>query len=536
VPNWQFRDANADTFWMRARGTGASGVPFVSTPQVEGFESNASPPSGNPLLFAGWDGTNVRIIKTDTNGNPILGGITPISGTVQVGQISSVGSITNIAAISGFVDVKSLPSLTVGNTVAVTGQVSVVGIPSVSISNSPTVSVSNTVSTTLASGNISIIGVPQTTVINTIATTGQMSIIGTPSFNVANSPTVTIGNSPAVTLASGNMALIGIPHVIVDGTLPISLASTIGVSGYINQNGTWNFASGNISFNGIQPVSINSSSTIPVTGQVSIVGTPSVSISNTPAVTVNGTVATTLSSGNMSLIGVPRVSLDPTQAVFTTGYLIITSFPTVAATGFMDIKSLPNVTIGNTTIGVSGYVSQNGTWNFASGNISFNGVQPVSISSPISVSGYIGLIANQAIYSTGYSILSSIPPISGQVFTTPQTSGGYSIFSVVHPNNTQSHVVKNIPGQIYGFHCGNVSPYPQWLKVYDSTSGVVGTTTPKLRLLVPGNVTNGGGFNVEYSNGIQFSAGISVGAVSGILDADANNTAASTLSINILYK
>jgi hypothetical protein len=115
-----------------------------------------------------------------------------------------------------------------------------------------------------------------------------------------------------------------------------------------------------------------------------------------------------------------------------------------------------------------------------------------------------------------------------------RTSGGTTIFRSIDLDEGALEVVKASAGQIYWIHAMNLSASTRFVKIYDATSGTIGTGTPVLTFpIATQGTTNGAGFMLAVPNGIEFSTGISVGASTGIADADTGAPAANDVVINI---
>ena len=117
---WHAFDGTADALWIAATNSGSSGQICESNangtctfadPIVSGPAANGAAPGGNPVLVAGWDGTDVRTLSTDASGHANVNvlGTVPVSGTFwqsvqpvsQSGTWTLQGSAANGAAVSG---------------------------------------------------------------------------------------------------------------------------------------------------------------------------------------------------------------------------------------------------------------------------------------------------------------------------------------------------------------------------------------------------------------------------------------------------
>lgn len=100
-------------------------------------------------------------------------------------------------------------------------------------------------------------------------------------------------------------------------------------------------------------------------------------------------------------------------------------------------------------------------------------------------------------------------------------------------NLTASGVnIKSSPGQIYGWFLYNHSAAVRYIKLYDKASHpLVGHDTPYMTIPLPA----GAGANVNFTSGISFSRGISIGATTGVADFNSSPPAANEVIANIVY-
>lgn len=125
---------------------------------------------------------------------------------------------------------------------------------------------------------------------------------------------------------------------------------------------------------------------------------------------------------------------------------------------------------------------------------------------------------------------------------TPATSGGLTIGGngatgkLISAATTNATSVKGSAGQVFGWFVSNTNAAPRYLKLYNkATAPTVGTDTPLMTILIPGNA-NGAGAVVEFTNGIVFSTGIALALTTGVSDADTTSVGASEIVVNLLYK
>jgi hypothetical protein len=94
--------------------------------------------------------------------------------------------------------------------------------------------------------------------------------------------------------------------------------------------------------------------------------------------------------------------------------------------------------------------------------------------------------------------------------------------------------VKASAGKLYGWYLYNDAANEVYVKFYNDTVAnvIVGTTVPTMTIPVPA----GAAANVEFTNGIAFSAAITVAATTGVATADTGAPAANQVVGCILYQ
>lgn len=115
-----------------------------------------------------------------------------------------------------------------------------------------------------------------------------------------------------------------------------------------------------------------------------------------------------------------------------------------------------------------------------------------------------------------------------------RVSGGTTIFRSIDLDEGTLEVVKASAGQIYWMQATNTAATPVFMKIYNATSGTIGTGTPVLTFLIPSQGdSNGAGFVLAIPNGIEFSTGISIGASTGVADSDTGAPATNSCIVNM---
>lgn len=114
-------------------------------------------------------------------------------------------------------------------------------------------------------------------------------------------------------------------------------------------------------------------------------------------------------------------------------------------------------------------------------------------------------------------------------------AGGATPGRLVSAASTNGTVVKASAGTLYALVVTNLNAAVRYLKVYNSTSVTVGTTTPTWTFAIPASTT-GAGFNVPIpACGIAFGTGICLGMTTGIADNDTGAVAANEIIANYAY-
>lgn len=125
----------------------------------------------------------------------------------------------------------------------------------------------------------------------------------------------------------------------------------------------------------------------------------------------------------------------------------------------------------------------------------------------------------------------------GNVGLIGRTSGGMSIFRSLDIDETEEDV-KTSAGQVFSISAFNTTAAPLYLKFYNATAAnvTVGSTTPVLTFVVPGNAdSDGAGFIWNNDIGFAFGTAISVACTTGVADADTGAPGANACVINVGY-
>lgn len=134
----------------------------------------------------------------------------------------------------------------------------------------------------------------------------------------------------------------------------------------------------------------------------------------------------------------------------------------------------------------------------------------------------------RVVLATDQPAMTNAQPVSLQ----PTTSGGSSIYKNLDIDETGVNV-KSSAGQLYGWYIFNNAATTRYVKLYDkATAPTVGTDTPVFTLPIPA----GAAANVAFPNGIAFTNGIGVGAVTGVADNSTGAPSANDVTIALFYK
>lgn len=105
---------------------------------------------------------------------------------------------------------------------------------------------------------------------------------------------------------------------------------------------------------------------------------------------------------------------------------------------------------------------------------------------------------------------------------------------VVSASGTNATLVSATARLLGMVACYNVNDAPRYLKLYD-LAGVpnVGTDTPVLTLLIPGNSAHGAGSNLPIPNPITLSNGLAYALTTGMADNDSVGVGAAEVCVNL---
>lgn len=126
----------------------------------------------------------------------------------------------------------------------------------------------------------------------------------------------------------------------------------------------------------------------------------------------------------------------------------------------------------------------------------------------------------------------------GNTRVVPQAGvfGGATPKHIVAANSDNSTSLKGSAGTVYGVQLSGIGSAPAYLKFYNkATAPTCGSDAVVAQYMIPANSTaaNGGGNNVAFPVGKNFSTGIGYCVVAGLPDSDDTSVAAATFVINI---
>src|SRR6266702_1767529 len=127
-----------------------------------------------------------------------------------------------------------------------------------------------------------------------------------------------------------------------------------------------------------------------------------------------------------------------------------------------------------------------------------------------------------------------LSPSTGKIIEPAISTGGSSSFHVIAAASNNATSIKATAGVVYGYEIFNASAAIRYVKLYNKATAPAPATDNALLRRVIG-IPAGGRVNATMPNGLAFSAGIGIAAVTGISDTDNTSVAANDLSIDIDY-
>lgn len=393
----------------------------------------------------------------------------------------------------------------------------------------------------------------------------QVVVIGDPSTNAGVAP-VDATSGLKVDLGADN-------DVSVSGTVTANLSATDNaVLDNIDTNTDYGAVTGNGTASGALRVTVANDSTGVVSGDsytriwtgaawVEATGDESNGL-DVDVTRVQGTVTVDGSGVTQPVSGTVTANLSATDNAVLDNIDTNTDYGQVTGGG-TETGAL-RVTIANNSTGVvsvddnggsltvdgSVAATQSGTWNV--NNVSGTVSLPTGAATAANQStANAALSAIQTAVETLDNIVSgseaqvdvvaSLPAGTnaiGDVGIEPRTSGGLSIFRSIDIDESEEEI-KSTTGQLFSISAFNTTDAPIYLKFYNLTaaSTTVGTSTPALTFVVPGNAnSDGSGFVWNNDIGLEFTTAITVAATTGVADSDTGAPGANACIVNIGYK
>lgn len=374
-------------------------------------------------------------------------------------------------------------------------------------------------SVVIASGSVSITGTPAVTVSGSVAVTGTfyqatqpVSAASLPLPTGASTETtlaalntkVTACNTGAVVISSGSLAINNFPA----GFLAAQSGTwTVGVSGSVAVTGTFWQTTQPVSAASLPlPTGAATAAKQPALGTAGTASTDVISVQGITSMTplkVDGSGVTQPVSGTVSVSGTTTISGTVTANIGTSGSLALDATLTG---GTQKSKLVDSAGSNVATVSAGGALKVDASAT----------TQPVSIATaPALVAstatiGNVGLDASQGVAATPYTYVSA--------------------------GSTNATLVKNAAGKVFSLFAGNTSSSPRWLKIFDKGSApTVGSDTPVLNYLIPGN-TSGAGFSKGLPQGVNFANGISFAITGGAALLDATAILATEVTFSATYK
>lgn len=124
--------------------------------------------------------------------------------------------------------------------------------------------------------------------------------------------------------------------------------------------------------------------------------------------------------------------------------------------------------------------------------------------------------------------ISGTQPVSGTVTANQGTFTAPTANNLNSGASTNGTVVKGSAGTLYAISASNINAAIRYLKIYNSTTVTVGTTTPVMTVAIPA----GGFVNLTFgATGHRFTTGICIALTTGAADADTGAVAAGEIKV-----
>jgi hypothetical protein len=269
-------------------------------------------------------------------------------------------------------------------------------------------------------------------------------------------------------------------------------------------------------------------------GRLKVSTKPSVIPPTTGAITaIQATIGTPVAGGTV----IANISRASNVVMYCTG-----TFSTVNCTFEASIQDT-----GENWFTIQAVRSNANTIETATGNLSaapayswemsVNGYQRVRVRCTARTSGTQNWIIQPGSYATEpipAAQVTGTQAVSGTVTANQGTlvAGGTANAIINSAASTNGTVVKGSAGTVYGITASNINAAVRYLKLYNSTTVTVGTTTPAIVIPIPA----GGIVNLNLGAiGQRFATGICIGMTTGAADNDTGAVAAGEIKAMISY-
>lgn len=198
---------------------------------------------------------------------------------------------------------------------------------------------------------------------------------------------------------------------------------------------------------------------------------------------------------------------------------------------------------GSRVLAVGGYVYNGSTYDRMYGNttdgllVNLGTNNDVSLNAGTNAIGKLAANSGVDIGDVDVTSISAGTNAIGNVGLIGRTTGGLTIFRSLDIDESEEEV-KATAGQVFTITAFNTTAAPLYLKFYNATAAsvTVGSTTPVLTFLVPGNAdSDGAGFVHSTEIGYAFGTAITVACTTAIADADTGAPGANACLVNIGY-
>lgn len=230
--------------------------------------------------------------------------------------------------------------------------------------------------------------------------------------------------------------------------------------------------------------------------------------------------------------------IDPSKNTVVAG----TGSATIGVVGVDPSKNTVVAGTGSATIGVAGIDPSKNTVVLGTGSAtvgvvgidpSKNTVQILSTDTiQVNIASATGSALGQATMGASVPVAIASDQSAFPITLNAATTGGYSTYSVIWPNNTTGVTIKTAAGELGAYNFGNSDTIDYWAKLYDKATAPTSADTPLLRIYLP----NLGGSNLCTIPGVNFTTGLSLRVTGGIADNDTTTVTASKVTGNVNFK